>query len=103
MAQILQAGTYGTALQAAAAAAAAAAHGAIEVIQLLVESEADVNAQGGHYGTALKAARAGESSVIVELLARNELTLVDIGCVTGYGRSLGMLVLILPFWCRTRP
>ncbi|KAJ5672994.1 hypothetical protein N7507_002121 [Penicillium longicatenatum] len=46
----IQAGKYGTAVQ------AAALWGYMEVMQILIDQGADINAQGGEYGTALQAA-----------------------------------------------
>ena len=56
---------YGNALQ------AATCHGTIEVIQLLLEKGAEVNAQGGKYGNALQAAAFHGKVKVVELLLDN--------------------------------
>ncbi|KAJ3966507.1 ankyrin repeat-containing domain protein [Lentinula raphanica] len=54
----------GTAIQAAASG------GFREIVQLLLEHEADVNVQGGFFGTALQAAAFGDYMEIVQLLLK---------------------------------
>ena len=46
----------------------AAENGHKEVVKLLIEEGADVNAQGGCYGNALQAASAGGHEAVVRLL-----------------------------------
>ena len=55
-------GEYGTALQAAALG------GDQEIVSLLLDKGADVNAEGGKYGTALLIASYGRHQEIVSLL-----------------------------------
>nr|CEG03602.1 unnamed protein product [Fusarium acuminatum CS5907] len=59
----LEGGEYGDALQ------AASSRGYIEIVQLLLDKGADVNAQGGRYGNALQAAAISNgNSEVVQLL-----------------------------------
>ncbi|KAK1855285.1 ankyrin repeat protein [Colletotrichum chrysophilum] len=60
-----QGGLYNTALQ------AASAHGYEEIVQFLLQSNADVNAQGGIYSTALYAASFEGHYGIVQILVQN--------------------------------
>ncbi|KFZ14934.1 hypothetical protein V501_02978 [Pseudogymnoascus sp. VKM F-4519 (FW-2642)] len=62
--QLIEAsGSFGSPLQ------AAAYHGGDEIIRLLIQRGADVNAQGGYFGNALQAAASlGEQEEIVKLL-----------------------------------
>lgn len=62
-----QGGFYGNALQ------SATANDRWEIVQLLVEHDADVNAQGGHYGNALTAAARHRAHFqeMTELFLRN--------------------------------
>ena len=55
-------GEYGNALQ------AASYHGNQEIVKLLIEKGADINAQGGEYGNALQAASLNGNQEIVKLL-----------------------------------
>ncbi|KAJ7242518.1 hypothetical protein C8J57DRAFT_1009222, partial [Mycena rebaudengoi] len=55
-------GDYGTALQ------AASSKGYNEIVKLLLENEADVNADGGDYGSALCAACANGHKDVVNIL-----------------------------------
>ncbi|KAJ6573120.1 ankyrin repeat-containing domain protein [Mycena vulgaris] len=68
-------GSYGTALQATAFT------GSEEMVRLLLEKGADVNAQAGEYGTALQAACAGRKLETVKLLLKRE---ADVNAQGGY-------------------
>ena len=46
--------------------------GSSEIVKLLLEKGADVNAQGGDYGNALQAASVGGHKEIIELLLERE-------------------------------
>ncbi|KAJ6537649.1 ankyrin repeat-containing domain protein [Mycena capillaripes] len=87
----------GTALQ----AAAANAH--IEVIRILLENAADVNAQGGCYGTALQAASLHGHSRVVRLLIKKGAdvniqrgdyygTALEAASAHGHTRVVGLLI-----------
>jgi ankyrin repeat protein len=60
--------------------------GRVGVVQLLLEAEADVNAQGGYYGTALQAASFGGYEKVVQLLLEAEADVNAQGRV--YGTAL---------------
>ncbi|KAJ6527979.1 ankyrin repeat-containing domain protein [Mycena vulgaris] len=64
-----QGGRFGTALQAAAFCRPNSK--ALDIVRLLLESGADVNAEGGKYGTALTAASLRGSTDVVQLLLDN--------------------------------
>ena len=58
----MQGGDYGNALY------AASARGHEQIVKLLLDKDADVNAQGGHYGNALQTASEGGHEQVVKLL-----------------------------------
>lgn len=64
-------GIYGSALQAAAGG------GDRQIVWLLLDNGANVNAQGGKYGSALQAARQGVSDEIAQLLLDREAHDID--------------------------
>ncbi|KAJ7756034.1 ankyrin repeat-containing domain protein [Mycena maculata] len=73
-------GAYGTALQAASFA------GSVEVVTLLLEHGADVNAKGGMYGSALQAGSISGSLDVVHLLLEGG---ADVNALGGfYGTAL---------------
>ncbi|KAJ6485270.1 ankyrin repeat-containing domain protein [Mycena vulgaris] len=73
-------GEYGSSLQ------AAAARGHTEIVSILLEKGADVNAAGGRYGSSLQAAAAGGHTEIVSILLEKG---ADVNAAGGrYGSSL---------------
>ena len=68
------------------ALSAASLHGCIEIVILLIEKGADINAKGEYYGNALVAAASGGHKAIVNMLISKE---ADMNADTGlYGTAL---------------